>query len=77
MLDALNLFQALTAELGKTGEDENAAIERAIMTYEKDMRKSAKEHAEDGIQMNDIMYRFDGAEKLIAFFKSFENEGQS
>ena len=77
MLDALKLFEALTTELNKDEGDDGAAIERAIVAYETDMRKRAQEHIEDGIQMNDMMYKLDGALKLTAFFKSFEEAGQS
>ncbi|KAK5626596.1 hypothetical protein RRF57_002311 [Xylaria bambusicola] len=72
MLDALKLFEALTAELGKENADDDAAVERAIVAYETEMRKRAREHIEDGIQMSDVMFSADGAEKMIAFFKSFE-----
>ncbi|KAI1278214.1 monooxygenase [Xylaria sp. FL0933] len=80
MLDALKIFQGLTAELEaeekKGGEgDEVAAIERAIDVYEKDMRERAVEHVRDGIMMGDMMFRADGAERMIAFFKQFEDEG--
>ncbi|KAI0808610.1 monooxygenase [Xylaria sp. FL0064] len=79
MLDALKLFEALTAELNaeeKKGEegDEVAAIERAIDIYEKDMRERAVEHVRDGIMMGNMMFRSDGAERMIAFFKQFEDQ---
>ncbi|KAI0532982.1 monooxygenase [Xylaria digitata] len=82
MLDALKLFERLTAELGSGQEAFDAvadatAIERAITTYEIEMRKRAAEHVDDGIMMNDIMFKADGAERLTAFFKGFAEGGQS
>ncbi|KAF2965485.1 hypothetical protein GQX73_g8099 [Xylaria multiplex] len=83
MLDALKLFKCLTAELGSGQEafdavTDAAAIERAITIYEVEMRKRAAEHVDDGIMMNDIMFKADGAERLAAFFKSFaEGAGES
>ncbi|KAI0973363.1 monooxygenase [Xylaria arbuscula] len=74
MLDALKLSEALTAELKLSNEgDDAAAIERAIVKYEKEMRKHAAEHIQDGIMMCDMMFHPDGAERMIAFFKSFED----
>ncbi|KAI0430763.1 monooxygenase [Xylaria sp. FL1042] len=79
MLDSLRLSEALTAELnaeeekGKEGDDV-AAIERAIDVYEKDMRERAIEHVRDGVMMNEMMYQADGAERMIAFFKQFEEQ---
>ncbi|KAI3333724.1 monooxygenase [Ustulina deusta] len=85
MLDALRLFECLAAELGdgmraeKAGEEEDdAAVERAIVAYEAEMRERAKEHVADGIMMLDMMYSADGAERMIAMFKQFAGEaGQS
>jgi hypothetical protein len=78
MLDALKLFEYLSAELG-TGERhgsldsaaDTAAIERAIVAYESDMRVRAREHILDGIAMNDMMYKADGAQRMIAMFNQF------
>ncbi|KAI0104958.1 monooxygenase [Nemania sp. FL0031] len=78
MLDALKLFKCLASELGigKQGgsfdaQADAAAIERAIVAYETDMLKHAYEHVLDGIQMNDMMFREDGAERMIAMFEQF------
>ncbi|KAI1111713.1 monooxygenase [Nemania sp. NC0429] len=78
MVDALRLFECLSAELGfrreHEDEDENgeprsgpkraildaradaAAVERAIVAYETPMRERAREHVEDGIATNDMIY---------------------
>ncbi|TGJ82151.1 hypothetical protein E0Z10_g6622, partial [Xylaria hypoxylon] len=83
MLDALRLFECLTAELGKQGEAfdaeaDAAAIEHAVAAYETEMLKRASEHVDDGIMMNDMMYQADGAERMVAMFKQFaEGAGQS
>ncbi|KAI1307089.1 monooxygenase [Xylaria venustula] len=74
MLDALKLFEALTAELKASDEEDDAAsIERAIVKYETEMRERAGEHVQDGVMMCDMMFQADGAERMIAFFKSFED----
>ncbi|KAI0420868.1 monooxygenase [Xylaria grammica] len=85
MLDALKLFECLTAELGGGGQQkpfeaaaDAAAIERAVAAYETEMRGRAGEHVDDGIMMNDMMYKADGAERMVAMFKQFaEGAGQS
>ncbi|KAI0505186.1 monooxygenase [Xylaria bambusicola] len=77
MLDALKLFEALTAELGGDDGDDDDAVERAIVAYEADMRTRAQAHIEDGIQMCGMMFQADGAEKMIAFFKSFEDAAKA
>ncbi|KAI0544981.1 monooxygenase [Xylaria curta] len=77
MFDSLRLFQCLSAELPKKGEEifdaqaDAAAIERAIVAYETEMRTKAGEHVIDGIQMNDMMYKADGAQRMTAFFQQF------
>ncbi|KAI0465865.1 monooxygenase [Xylaria cf. heliscus] len=76
MFDALRLFQCLSAELAKEGETfdakaDVATIERAIVAYETEMRKNAAEHVVDGIEMNEMMYKADGAQRMAAFFKQF------
>ncbi|KAI1423170.1 monooxygenase [Xylaria sp. FL1777] len=81
MLDALKLSEALAAELSggaKNGDDDDdaAAVERAIVAYETEMRVRAREHVEDGVMMNDTMYKADGAERMIAFFKKFAESAQ-
>lgn len=81
MLDALRLYQCLSAELAKDGEAFDAktdveAIERAIVAYETEMRKSAAEHVADGFMINDMMYKVDGAQRMTAFFKQFTPEAQ-
>ncbi|KAI1126080.1 monooxygenase [Nemania abortiva] len=83
MLDSLKLFECLSAELGKQGgafdaRADAAIIERAIVAYETEMRKRAGEHVEDGFKMNDIMFKADGAQRMIAFFQQFTDAaGQS
>ncbi|KAI1170092.1 monooxygenase [Nemania sp. FL0916] len=83
MLDALNLFQSLTAELGESGKGafddaaDAAAIERAIVAYEAQMFPRARQHAEEGIFVNDMMYQADGAERMIGMFKQFSEAGQA
>ncbi|KAI8945602.1 monooxygenase [Xylaria longipes] len=77
MVDSLRLFQCLSAELAKQGgafdaQADAAAVERAIVAYETEMRKNAGEHVVDGIQMADMMFSADGAQRMIAFFKSFD-----
>ncbi|KAI1822639.1 monooxygenase [Xylaria intraflava] len=82
MLDALRLFECLSAGFRKQGEVFDAradaeAIESAIVDYETEMRKRAAEHVNDGIAMNDMMFRVDGAQRMIAMFKQFaEGAGQ-
>ncbi|KAI1743066.1 monooxygenase [Xylaria scruposa] len=77
MFDSLRLFQCLSAELPKKGEEtldaqaDAAAIERAIVAYETEMRTKAEEHIVDGIQMTDMMYKADGAQRMAAFFQQF------
>ncbi|KAI1147686.1 FAD/NAD(P)-binding domain-containing protein [Nemania diffusa] len=87
MLDAMKLFESLSAELGfKAGGEERgvvdfdpkadaAAVERAVVAYETEMHKRALEHVKDGIMMNTMMYQADGAERMIAMFKEFEQQG--
>ncbi|KAI0438177.1 monooxygenase [Xylaria telfairii] len=79
MFDALRLYQCLSAELAEAADTfdaqaDVAAVERAIVAYETEMRKNAAEHVVDGIQMNDMMYQADGAQRMIAFFKQFAPE---
>ncbi|KAI1180186.1 monooxygenase [Nemania sp. FL0916] len=87
MLDALKLFECLDAELGISGRNQEAvfdpsadaaAIERAIHAYEPDMLKRAHEHVLEGFQTTEMMYRADGAERMIAMFEQFaQGPGQS
>ncbi|KAI0968778.1 monooxygenase [Xylaria arbuscula] len=72
LLDALRLSEALVAE-GGNRRDSKAAIERAIVRYEKEMRERAAEHVADGINMCDMLFSADGAQRIIAFFKQFED----
>jgi hypothetical protein len=84
MLDALKLSECLSAELGN-GKEENfnaeadaAAVERAIVAYEAEMLPRAREHILDGIAMNDMMYKADGAQRMIEMFKRMmEAAGQA
>ncbi|KAI1309688.1 monooxygenase [Xylaria venustula] len=72
LLDALKLSESLAAEGGNRGDGE-AAIERAIVRYEKEMRERAAEHVADGINMCDMLFSADGAQRIIAFFKQSED----
>ncbi|KAI1750253.1 monooxygenase [Xylaria castorea] len=82
MFDSLRLSQCLSAELAKQGgtfdaQADAAAIERAIVAYETEMRKNAVEHVIEGIEMSNMMYKADGAQRMTAFFKpSSEGVGQ-
>ncbi|KAI3324200.1 FAD/NAD(P)-binding domain-containing protein [Xylariaceae sp. AK1471] len=81
MLDALKLVECLSAELGtgigageKGGESfdsvaDAAAVERAVVAYEAEMRVRAREHIKAGIMLNDTMYKADGAQRMTAMFE--------
>ncbi|KAI0407150.1 monooxygenase [Xylaria palmicola] len=80
MLDALKLFECLSAESDERQgepfdpEADAAAVDRAIVAYEGEMRIRAREHIEDGLMTNEMMYAADGAERMIAMFKQFAQE---
>ncbi|KAI1111359.1 FAD/NAD(P)-binding domain-containing protein [Nemania sp. NC0429] len=90
MLDALRLFESLSAELGfgdGKGEGEGgfdakadaAAVERAIVAYETPMRERALEHVSGGIKIvGEMMFQADGAERMLDMVKHFaDSAGQS
>ncbi|RAK87790.1 FAD/NAD(P)-binding domain-containing protein [Aspergillus costaricaensis CBS 115574] len=78
MYDALVLFDALVAELKKKKsnaqqEHEDAeAIERAIATYEADMRARGRAHIVDSIEVEDMMFAEDGAARMHAMINQVE-----
>lgn len=79
MLDALKLSEFLVAELKGQGQEDGAfdaeadaaAVERAIVAYEADMLPRAREHVVVGVDINNIMWRADGAERMADMFKGF------
>ncbi|KAI8625944.1 FAD/NAD(P)-binding domain-containing protein [Xylariaceae sp. FL1651] len=85
MMDALKLFECLSVELNNNGEDKSdsfdqeadaAALERAIIAYEMEMRPRAREHIIDGMQMAEVMYAADGAQRMIAMFNHFQKAAE-
>ncbi|KAF5581064.1 tetracycline resistance [Fusarium pseudoanthophilum] len=79
MYDALVLFDQIIAETGalEGSYDQKAdaeALERAIVAYEKEMRPRAYEHIQSSIDMEDMMYADDGAQRMIEAFKSAHGE---
>ncbi|KAG5804479.1 hypothetical protein H9Q74_001864 [Fusarium xylarioides] len=74
MYDALVLFDQIIAEAGSLGGsyDQKAdveALERAIVAYEEEMRPRAYEHIQSSIDMEDMMYADDGAQRMIEAFE--------
>ncbi|KAF5640828.1 tetracycline resistance [Fusarium sp. NRRL 52700] len=74
MYDALVLFNQIIAETGalEGSYDQKAdaeALERAIVAYEEEMRPRAYEHIQSSIDMEDMMYADDGAQRMIEAFK--------
>ncbi|PWY77267.1 FAD/NAD(P)-binding domain-containing protein [Aspergillus sclerotioniger CBS 115572] len=65
MFDALVLFDSIMAETQK-GDSDAAAIERAIVAYEAEMRPRGREKILDSINMEDMMYTEDGAAQMLA-----------
>lgn len=79
MYDAFVLFDQIIAETGAPGDnyDQKAdaeALERAIVAYEKEMRARAYEHIQSSIDMEDMMYADDGAQRMIEAFKCAHGE---
>ncbi|KAI1053230.1 hypothetical protein LB506_012355 [Fusarium annulatum] len=79
MYDALVLFDQIIAETGAPGDsyDQKAdaeALERVIVAYEKEMRPRAYEHIQSSIDMEDMMYADDGAQRMIEAFKCAHGE---
>ncbi|KAJ6031293.1 hypothetical protein N7540_002025 [Penicillium herquei] len=83
MMDAKVLFEHITAELGSKESDtyevgvDAAALERAIVAYEAQMRPLAWESIKDSIEFEEIMYKEDGAQKMKNMFKKMEDENTS
>lgn len=65
MYDALVLFDAIMTEIQK-GDSDPAALERAIVAYEAEMRPRGREKILDSIDMEEMMYVEDGAAKMLA-----------
>ncbi|KAG9505062.1 hypothetical protein J7337_002028 [Fusarium musae] len=79
MYDALMLFDQIIAETraleGSYDQEADVeALERAIVAYEKEMRPRALEHIQSSIDMEDMMYADDGAQRMIEAFKSAHGE---
>ncbi|CAJ0548583.1 Ff.00g021960.m01.CDS01 [Fusarium sp. VM40] len=79
MYDSLVLFDQIISEAGAPQggsydwEADAAALERAIVAYETEMRPRAYEHIQSSIDMETIMYADDGAQKMIEAFQGFHN----
>ncbi|KAF5566724.1 tetracycline resistance [Fusarium phyllophilum] len=74
MYDALVLFDQIIAETRahEGSYDQKAdveALERAIVAYEEEMRPRAYEHIQSSIDMEDMMYADDGAQRMIEAFE--------
>ncbi|KAI0144350.1 hypothetical protein GGR57DRAFT_333076 [Xylariaceae sp. FL1272] len=76
MFDALKLYQCLAAEFEKSGgqaqpydeEGDAAAVERALVAYEEDMRPRAREHVLDSLKLAEVFYAADGVQRLTEIF---------
>lgn len=79
MYDSLVLFNQIISEAGAPQrnpddwETDVAALERAIVAYETEMRPRAYEHIQSSIDMEEMMYADDGAQKMIEAFQGFHN----
>ncbi|KAL4897164.1 hypothetical protein BDV59DRAFT_190949 [Aspergillus ambiguus] len=79
MLDAVVLSERICAELcrdaasvvGYDPDTDAAALERAIVAYETDMRARAYESVLDSLKMEEMMYGEDGAKQMIEMFEKF------
>ncbi|RAK99636.1 FAD-dependent oxidoreductase [Aspergillus ibericus CBS 121593] len=65
MFDALVLFDSIIAETQK-GESDAVALDRAINSYEAEMRPRGRESILDSINMEEMMYVEDGAAQMLA-----------
>ncbi|KAI1265469.1 FAD/NAD(P)-binding domain-containing protein [Xylariaceae sp. FL1019] len=82
MFDALKLYESLSAELGKgerqaspyDEEDDVAAVERALVAYEEEMRPRAREHVLDSLRLADTVYAADGIQRFTAMFGKHRKE---
>ncbi|PWY67793.1 monooxygenase [Aspergillus eucalypticola CBS 122712] len=77
MYDALVLFDALMAETKKRSDcqqadEDAAAVERAISTYEADMRARGRAHIVDSLEVEDMMFAEDGAARMHAMINQVE-----
>jgi hypothetical protein len=79
MYDSLILFDQIISEAGAPQgrlydwETDAAALERAIVAYETEMRPRAYEHIQSSIEMETMMYADDGAQQMIEMFQGFHN----
>jgi hypothetical protein len=79
MYDSLVLFDQIVSEAGAPQgrpydwETDAAALERAIVAYETEMRPRAYEHIQSSIEMETMMYADDGAQQMIEMFQGFHN----
>ncbi|PWY69495.1 monooxygenase [Aspergillus heteromorphus CBS 117.55] len=70
MYDALMLFESLTTELQTKGSDygeeaDVAALERAVIAYETEMRPRGRENILDSIMMEEMMYGEGGFQRML------------
>ncbi|KAF3386146.1 Tetracycline resistance protein from transposon [Penicillium rolfsii] len=81
MYDALRFFESISAEIGdKVDVDFDAtnnadALERAIATYEAEMLPRGRNHVEDGINVEQMFFGENAAEKLIETFIQMQRPG--
>ncbi|KAJ5814155.1 uncharacterized protein N7503_000905 [Penicillium pulvis] len=73
MMDAKVLFEHIMTELGGKGDgyyaqDDAAALERAIVAYEADMRPRAYESILDSLSFENVMYKEDGVLQIMTMF---------
>ncbi|KAF5536425.1 tetracycline resistance [Fusarium napiforme] len=79
MYDGLVLFDQIIAETGAfegsyDHKTDAEALDRAIVAYEQEMRPRAYEHIQSSIDMEDMMYADDGAQRMIEAFKCAHGE---
>ncbi|KAJ5711508.1 hypothetical protein N7488_005664 [Penicillium malachiteum] len=80
MRDAKVLFEHISAELGSIESDtydvsaDAAALERAIVAYEAQMRPLAWESINDSIEFEGVMYNEEGAQKMRDMFTNTMEE---
>lgn len=83
MNDAKVLFEHITAELANDAsrvydvETDSAALERAIVAYEGQMRPRAHEMIQDSINFEDMMYKEDGPQRMGALFSAMEEQTEA
>ncbi|KAF4969431.1 hypothetical protein FSARC_3362 [Fusarium sarcochroum] len=80
MYDSLVLFDQILAEVANDEggsydlESDAAALERAIVAYETEMRPRAYQHIQSSIDMETWMYADNGAQQMIEMFNSAHEE---